>query len=176
MRILRFFLERLAVGTESSELFLHFEVVPDHLPERLRETSSLDRETIERFIRLARYWDRIANSGRFKVAMPLLLENGEGGSPFYNFLAFSDWLWKRTGKTCRLSPESLTDALFDYLVERGLPRRQVEDALLADYLASGARGSPATLKARLPKLEIRERNRQKLASRQAAHGVSGPDR
>ena len=38
-RILRFFLDRLAPGHDdpAGRLFVHFEVIPDHLPERLRE-------------------------------------------------------------------------------------------------------------------------------------------
>ena len=33
------------------------------------------------------------------------------------------------------------DALFDYLVARGVPAERVRNALLTDYVASGARGN-----------------------------------
>ena len=142
-------------------------------PYAVRQTAAVSPETVERFVRLARYWDRVANSGRFKTTLPLLLEEGEGApSPFYAFLGFSDWLWKQSGSTSHLSPESLTDALFDYLVDHGFPERRIQDALLDDYLASGARGSPLSLKGRLPRLEIRSRDSRRLARRQGKHALS----
>jgi hypothetical protein len=46
----------------------------------------------------------------------------------------------------------LVDFLFDYLCSRcALPRRNVNPALLNDYLGSGARGSPLALSGLLPK-------------------------
>lgn len=36
-RILQFFLDRLAEEGSAGSLFVHFEVIPDHLPERLRQ-------------------------------------------------------------------------------------------------------------------------------------------
>jgi hypothetical protein len=65
---------------------------------------------------------------------------------FDAFLNFSDWLWATTGKTHEFAYEKLVDVLFAYLCnKRGLPPAVVRDALLADYLASGARGKPACL-------------------------------
>ena len=135
-------------------------------PYPLQESSTVDASTMQRVSRFARYWDLIANSGRFRRTLPLLLngrgpeceDDGTGAQPgdmelpFYAFLRFSDWLWQRTEKTSGLSPEFLVDVLFDYLCGRGtLPVPKLKAALLADYLASGARGSPRTLRDRLPK-------------------------
>ena len=39
--------------------------------------------------KIARYWDIVANSGRFVLSLPLILE---GRSPFWSFFDFSDWL------------------------------------------------------------------------------------
>ncbi len=147
----------------AAEFRLVFDAAP---PYPLRESSTVDASTMQRVSRFARYWDLIANSGRFRKTLPLLV-NGRGvecedgsaqagldamDSPFHAFLRFSDWLWQRTEKTSGLSPEFLVDTLFDYLCGSGtLPASKLKAALLADYLASGARGSPRALQGQLPK-------------------------
>ena len=145
-------------------------------PYTVRQTGSVDATTMERFTRFARYWDMVANSGRFKQTLPVLLGGGRGdeegqASPFHAFLGFADWLWRTTGKTSGLSPEALVDALFDYLgTEVGLPAPGVQQALLADYVASGARASPRSLKGLLPRQAAPQASAAKtLAQRQERH-------
>lgn len=112
-------------------------------PYTVHQTGAVDAATVQRFTRLARYWDLIANSGRFTRSLPLLLA---GPSPFAAFLAFADWLWQSNGKTSGLTPESLLDSLFDYLTQVStLEVEAVRQTLLADYQASGARSNPACL-------------------------------
>ncbi len=144
-------------------------------PYTVQQTGVVDADMVRRLTRFARYWERIANSGRFAQTLPLLLDDGNGGaSPFYAFLALADWLWLESaetrGKTSGLSPELLVDALFDYLCgQRGLPATRAQQVLLADYLASGARGSPRTLAGVLPKRDAPLPSRRALASRQDRH-------
>ena len=140
-------------------------------PYAVLQTALLDLATVQRFTRFARYWDSVANSGRFKQSLVLLLDIDEVAlSPFYAFLAFADWLWQRCGQTSGLSPESLVDALFDYLCgQRGMTALSVQLALLVDYLASGARGSPQALKGLLPKRDVLVNNDRALMQRQARH-------
>lgn len=117
-------------------------------PYTVRQTAVLDAATVQRYARLARYWDLVANSGRFTRTVPLLLQ---GASPFQAFADCADWLWQRVGETARLTPEQLVDALFDYLTaERGLDAQAVRTALRGDYLASGARARPKALREVLP--------------------------
>jgi hypothetical protein len=94
-----------------------------------------------------------------------------GPSPFYAFLDFADWQWLKSGKTSGLTPEALVDALFDHLcTQRGLPALTVQQALLADYVASGARASPQALKGLLPEREAPQLLGAKtLADRQVRH-------
>ncbi|WP_265948874.1 B12-binding domain-containing radical SAM protein [Dechloromonas sp. A34] len=137
-------------------------------PYTVRQTAVVDAATMQCFARFARYWDLLANSGRFPQTLPLLLD--EGSSPFQAFLAFADWLWQTTARTSGLSPEALVDALFEYLTRHcALPYPQVTAALLADYVASGARGSPAALRGRLPPRESPKPSPRQLAQRQAQH-------
>lgn len=117
-------------------------------PYTVRQTAVLDAATVQRFTRLARYWDLVANSGRFTRTLPLLLQ---GPSAFQAFMAFADWLWQRHGETAHLTPEQLVDALFDYLIsERSLDAQAVRVALRDDYLTSGARARPQSLRDVLP--------------------------
>ncbi|MDD5334314.1 MAG: DUF4080 domain-containing protein [Rhodoferax sp.] len=143
-------------------------------PYTVRQTGAVDAATLQRFTRLARYWDLVANSGRFKQTLCLLLETDTdppAASPFYAFLAFADWLWQRSGKTSGLSPEALVDALFDYLSVHGnWPAQTVQQTLLADYVASGARASPRSLQGLLPKPAMPRRHATgTLAPRQQRH-------
>ena len=147
-------------------------VYDDDPPYAVRQTGAVDAETVRRLARFARYWERIANSGRFVCTLPLLVEEGVA-SPFNAFLALADWLWsdcaELRGKTSGVSPESLVDALFDYLhTRRGLAAASVRQALLADYLASGARGSPRALAGLLSRREAPSARRA-LAPRQDRH-------
>jgi radical SAM superfamily enzyme YgiQ (UPF0313 family) len=156
-------------------------------PYTVRQTGAVDAATMQRFTRFSRYWDMVANSGRFKQTLPLLLgthrraetgadaglaaASGLARSPFYAFLGFADGLWLATGKTSGLSPEALVDALFDYLCAScGLPATVVQTTLVADYLASGARASPRTLKGLLPRQMAPQNHAAKtLALRQERH-------
>ena len=112
-------------------------------PYTILQNSTLDFATLQRISRFARYWEVVANSGRFSRGLKLLLEPG---SAFQNFLGFSDWLWQSTGKTHEFALERLVDLLFAHLTSvRALAPDAVRQALLADYQASGARARPKCL-------------------------------
>jgi radical SAM superfamily enzyme YgiQ (UPF0313 family) len=140
-------------------------------PYTVRQTAVVDAATMQRFTRLARYWDLVANSGRFAQTLPLLLH---GPSAFAELLQFADCLWDRSGQTSGLTPEYLVDALFDYLtLQRRLPTELVRQILLSDYLASGARASPNCLRTVLPaRAPTVSRPARNLAERQERHAGS----
>jgi len=140
-------------------------------PYTVLQTDAVDADTVQRFTRLARYWDLVANSGRFPATLVLVLQ---GPSAFAAFLAFSDWLWRNHASTQGLTPEQLVDTLFAYLTtERGLDAEPVRAALLADYQASGARAMPQCLRGVLPHQPVVLRKRT-MAQRQERHvPVSG---
>ena len=164
----------------SAEFGMVYDAAP---PYALLHNSAVDIATVQRFVRCARYWEQVANSGRFLRTLALLLRGRNGAnalanSPFCAFLHFSDWLWQRSDQTSRLSPEMLVDALFDYLAtdvgdpgEHRInhPVRTVRAALLADYVGSGARGSPSSLKGVLPRRAISGGSANSLQQRQERH-------
>lgn len=142
-------------------------------PYSVIETGAVDAATVEEFIRLARYWDLYANSGRFPQSLPLLLH---AVSPFAAFRAFAGWLWENTGRTSGITPESLVDRLFDYLTQvLGHPAETIRPRLLADYLGSGARANPACLQGLLKDRDKpAARASGGLAQRQERHGGALP--
>jgi radical SAM superfamily enzyme YgiQ (UPF0313 family) len=106
-------------------------------PYNILATDRIDFATTQRLSRFARYWELVANSGRFARTVPILL----GDRAFARFLMFADWLFAKTGKTHEIALERLYDLLFECLTcELAAPRDCVTDALYADYQASGARG------------------------------------
>lgn len=136
-------------------------------PYTVLQTGAVSTAQVQAFARMARYWDLLVNSGRFGQGSHLLLQ---GPSAFAAWAAFADWLWLRTASTHKLSPELLLDALFDYLTEvRALPPETVRAALLADYLASGARSNPKALQGLLPRREKTALPKRAAAQRQTRH-------
>ena len=172
-------------GTPIARHTVPFEMVYDDQPPYVvRQTKDLDAATLKRFTRMAKYWDLIANSGRFKTSLPLILSPiNQAASAFRSFMHFSDDLWQSTGQTHGLTPEDLVDAVFHYLtVVRKMPSESVRHSLLHDYLASGARARPKCLaNERLP-LGGAQTNQNlhevsgvmapKLRGRQDRHGAS----
>lgn len=105
-------------------------------PYNILATDRIDFATMQRLSRFARYWDLVANSGRYPRTLRRLLDT----RPFDHFLAFSDWLHARTGQTHALAQERLVQALYDFLrAERGLDAEAVGADLAADYHAAGGR-------------------------------------
>ncbi|MBS1143828.1 MAG: Radical [Proteobacteria bacterium] len=141
-------------------------------PYTVQQTAVVDAATMQAFTRLARYWDLLANSGRFPRTLPILLG---GPSPFAALFAFTGWLWQTTAQTSRLTPEKLVDCLFDYLtVVIGHDRESIRQTLLADYLASGARANPACLNGLLKDRDKpAPRQPRALAQRQDRHAHAG---
>jgi hypothetical protein len=111
-------------------------------PYNVLATDHVDFATMQRIARCARYWDLVANSGRFARTLPLLLgRDAPDTSPFERFLELSDWLYRSTGKTHAIANEQLYELLHAFIVTRiGESEPAATAALAQDYLASGARG------------------------------------
>ena len=195
-------LKRLRGSLIARHTVAHGMVYDTQPPYTVQYTAVVDAGAVQRFSRFARYWDVLANSGRFAQTLALFLgrtEPGDGAhlvavaqvaapdisrapcrpshraedfaraSPFWRFMALADWLWQRHGATHKLSPELLVDALFDYL-SQCLPGDVVRQALLTDYIASGARSNPTALQGLLPRpMPSEPKARRTLATRQDRH-------
>ncbi len=136
-------------GTPIDRHTLAFNMVYNPAPPyNILATDRIDFATMQRVSRFARFWELVANSGRFARTVPILL----GDQPFARFLTFADWLFAKTGKTHEMALERLYDLLFECLTqELAEPIDRTTAVLLEDYQASGARGKLSFMPAREPK-------------------------
>jgi len=166
-------LKRLRGAPVDRHTQTHGMVYDPEPPYTVQQTGVVDADTLRRFTRFARYWDLLANAGRFAQTLALLLSQAPGSSPFWRFWALSERLWQHLDATHKLTPEVLVDALFDDLSQH-LPPELVRQALLADYLASGARANPKALRGLLPRATLSPaKAARNLATRQQRHKTSG---
>ncbi len=100
-------------------------------------SSSIDFPTMQRLARFSRYWDMIANSGRFRSTLPLIL----GDSPFARFMALSDWLYAATGQVHRIALKRLFQLLRQGSITLGVDPDSLHTALAADFAHSGLKGA-----------------------------------
>lgn len=98
-------------------------------PYTILATDRIDFATMQRLVRFARYWDLIANSGRFGNTLPVLL----GDAPFANFLALADWLYRQTDATHRIAMDRLAKLVTRWLVERGHSEAAAHALVASDY-------------------------------------------
>lgn len=114
-----------------------------HAPYEVLSTRLIDFATMCRLRRLARYWDLLANSGRFVHSLPLLLA---GESPFARFMYLSDWLWTTTKQTHGIALVRSFELLLRYVRERNdLDVATFGEALWRDYRRDGRTDRPSFL-------------------------------
>lgn len=97
-------------------------------PYNILSTRDMNSRTLFRLSRFARYWDMIANSGRFSHSLPVLL----GQTPFSNFMSLSDWLFETTQQTHQISLPRLIGLLATFSTGNDF-----RSALKQDFLRSG---------------------------------------
>ena len=141
-----------------------------HPPYEVMSTKLIDFPTMCRLRRFSRYWDLVANSGRFARSLPILLA---GASPFERFLALSDWLWETTRQTHGIALVRSFELLMRHVRERHAEAAEpFAVALLDDYRCDGRTDTPPFLSGRT----LREAPPAKPASaagmeRQLRHGM-----
>ncbi|MFC5512487.1 DUF4080 domain-containing protein [Massilia jejuensis] len=101
-------------------------------PYTVLATSLIDFPTMQRLVRFARYWDLVANSGRFAHTIVALL----GVRPFENFMAFSDWIYTKTDATHRIALDRLAKLVAEWLQVTGMAREQAQALVASDYAGS----------------------------------------
>ena len=136
-------------------------------PYTVLATNCIDFPTLQRLTRFARYWDMIANSGRFPTALALIL----GDEPFARFLSLADWLYAETRQTHQIALDRLYDLVHAGLVTiAGCSNEDATQALTRDYAGSGARGAPLFLKQEKPSVGKTEKSKPlNQATRQLRH-------
>jgi radical SAM superfamily enzyme YgiQ (UPF0313 family) len=98
-------------------------------PYTVLATDRIDFATMQRLVRFARYWDLVANSGRFAHTVKTLLAD----APFANFMAFSSWMYTRTDATHRIALDRLAKLVQEWLQLCGMPEEDAKALLASDY-------------------------------------------
>jgi radical SAM superfamily enzyme YgiQ (UPF0313 family) len=104
-------------------------------PYTILATSLIGFGDMQRLVRFARYWDLVANSGRFAHTLPLIL----GATPFARFMDLSDWLYEKTDATHRIALERLAALVTEWLVARGHAAQEVAEVMATDHAGQSGR-------------------------------------
>jgi radical SAM superfamily enzyme YgiQ (UPF0313 family) len=107
-------------------------------PYNILSTRDIDFQTMQRVNRLARYWDMIANSGRFTTTLPLIL----GDQPFWRFMKLSDTLFKEAGSTWKIALKRLFGLVYYVMLdELDVLESDAQQVLQLDYQRAGFKGN-----------------------------------
>jgi len=125
------------IARHDAEFAMLYAPQPPYEILRTRDISFVDMQRMRRF---ARYWDLVANSGRFARTLPLLWREA---SPFDRFLRFADWLHARLRRTHEIALATLAEALEVFLTtELAVDGDEVRAALAMDAPGSARRAGP----------------------------------
>jgi radical SAM superfamily enzyme YgiQ (UPF0313 family) len=113
---------------------------------------------MQKLVRFARYWDLVANSGRFAHTLPHILSD----APFQRFMALSEWLFQRTDATHRIALDRLALLVAEWLQIQGMDAASIDAILGQDH--AGKLG-----KVRGGKVKPPAQSESALLSRQARH-------
>jgi hypothetical protein len=112
-------------------------VFDPHPPYAILATDRIDFQTMQRLVRFSRYWDLIANSGRFAHTLPLILRD----APFANFMALSDWLYAKTDATHRIALDRLATLVAEWLCSCGANADAVNAAIGSDHAGQAGKST-----------------------------------
>ncbi len=127
-------------------------------PYTVLSTKQMDSQTLFRINRFARYWDMIANSGRFSSTLPAILDK----KPFDNFMALSDWLFETTGQTHKLALPRLFKLIYQYYADTASIKQLLEE----DFNKTGIKSVFTTV---VEDSNQNKKNIQTASSRQSRH-------
>lgn len=134
-------------------------------PYNILSTDRIDFKQLQDLSRFARYWDLLANSGRFKKTLPVLL----GGQPFERFMDFSLWLFARTDQTHKFALKRLFELVYEYMgTVLAISDSLLLSVLSDDYARVNFKGRASFLPAITNDVQTKRQSRS-AAKRQARH-------
>lgn len=132
-------LKGVPIIRHSNEFQYSFSQEPPYSILRNREMPFTQVMEMERF---AKFWDTVANSGRYRETLPLIL----GDLPFENFRALSRYLYRAFGRSYGIALDRFFKAIFEYLTEEaGYLVEDVRLVMREDFLRTGIKGWPKYL-------------------------------
>ena len=129
-------------------------------PYNILTTRDIDFQTMQRVNRFARYWDMLANSGRFKNTLPLILSD----EPFEYFMMLSDDLYEAVGSTWKISLQRQFALIFNILKMRDdVVESDLINLLKSDYNRTGEKTNFESLlnhKSKIAKIGVANKRQQ----------------
>ncbi|HEY6774284.1 MAG TPA: DUF4080 domain-containing protein [Oxalicibacterium sp.] len=126
-------------------------VFDPHPPYAILATDRITFAEMQELVRFARYWDLVANSGRFAHTLPLIL----GATPFARFMRLSQWLFARTDATHRIALERLAALVAQWLAEEGMDAEAAAAVVRSDYAGQANVKKAPVQKQTLPQRQAR---------------------
>ncbi len=130
------------INRHSDKYQMEYSTTPPYTILKTRDISFTTMQSVNRF---ARYWDMIANSGRFQHTLPVILDV-HNNSPFLQFMRLTEALYASEGSTWKISLPRLYKLLYNVLIdELNIDTEIVRQTLEKDFLQSKQKGSLAHL-------------------------------
>ncbi len=126
------------INRHTDEYQMEYSTTPPYTIIKTRDISFATMQAVNRF---ARYWDIIANSGRFPYTVPLILDI-QHHSAFSRFMQLSKALYSSEGSTWKISLPRLYKLLYNALTdELKIDEETVKQTLEKDFQQSNQKGS-----------------------------------
>ena len=126
------------INRHSDKYQMEYSTTPPYAILKTRDISFTEMQTINRF---ARYWDMIANSGRFQNTVLIILDN-KNYSAFYRFLQLTEALYASEGSTWKIALPRLYKLLYNVLsTELKIDEATLISALKKDFQKSNQKGT-----------------------------------
>ncbi len=126
------------INRHTNEYQMEYSTTPPYTVIKTRDISFATMQAVNRF---ARYWDMIANSGRFQYTVPLILDI-QNNSAFSRFMQLSEALYASEGITWKISLPRLYKLLYNVLTnELKIDEENVIKTLEKDFNQSNQKGS-----------------------------------
>ena len=111
-------------------------------PYSVLENKDMSFDTLNHIKRIAKFWDLIANSGRFKSTLPLLLNLDAFGAISH----FSQWAYPQVNQTHGIALDKLFALVFNYLSQYTQHASEtIQQAMQQDFIRIGTHGWPKFL-------------------------------
>jgi len=138
-------------------------------PYNILSNNLIDFPTMQRMNRFTRYWEMVANSGRFEETLPLIL----GSTPFDRFMSLSEWLFATTQQVHKISLKRLFDLLYDAMTHLlQIPIADTLRCLKHDFIQSGMKGRPQFLLTEKLEYTTPTATTDSRSRRQARHSIT----
>jgi len=126
------------INRHTDEYEMQYSATP---PYTILQTRDINFSTMQSVNRFARYWDMIANSGRFPNSLLLILDS-ENNSAFSRFMKLTEALFAKEGSTWKISLPRLYKLLYNVMIDELLLNNEtVRESLEKDFKQSKQKGS-----------------------------------